>query len=813
MAENATTTIEEICLDNFSVSDVNAFISRALKLDHEKTIRLSEIIHRKTNGNPFFVVQFLTTLRDMGIVDYSLGTMEWSWDEHRVKDLFVTDNVLQEILRVRIRNLSPMGRFLSQVAACFGTNFTQDLLFTGAQAIQKDCEDMMSFELCEAQMKEGINNLVAEGIFEHCWSEDDSSCSDLRFAHDQILEVAAADLLPWETAWQWKAVLARAMLWSKHANDPKWFYVIADLTNEGHSQLVLLENMEIVDMVIDINCRAGVKAMESGAYTAAIQYTDVALSLLGDCGKDTQSTIDLHTLAAHSGYCSGNFRSMQTHLDAILKDQLDIPFSAKLPAYVTLVLSHIAQTEWNQAINVGLEILRQLGFKLSQNVTALRILYELMRTNALIHSRSFDDLCDLPLLHDDMAIYTERIFDALATATYTMKSDFFPLLTLLHIQMCIQRGVGTYSPVAFATYGIIVGAKLGKLGEGYKMGEVAKHLLSRLPNKASTSRTIFLIHQFLSHWVKPAFQGIKISYEGYIVGLQIGDVESALYNRMSAALFSWACGQKLDVVEQEARKVCTESYEYQQRNVRSVMEPYWQQVLNLMGHSVDPLTMVGEAMSEGGVLADPNVQFYEGLNMYALKLQLGYIFGAPIKFMEEYLDKSKLLPELTLGSIQAQRHIFYEGAVAFLLANNYSGRKRRKWKRHGLKIKRKIERWLHEGHVNSIHAIPFYEAELQVIKRNRAKAKKFYEVTIRLSSKNGYQQDRALAHERAGANFMALGDSYWATYHLSSSRDCYLKWGAHAKVKQMQEKYADLCMLDITDRIDTPDNNSSIVTL
>jgi predicted ATPase len=87
-----------------------------------------------------------------------------------------------------------------------------------------------------------------------------------------------------------------------------------------------------------------------------------------------------------------------------------------------------------------------------------------------------------------------------------MKSDFFPLLTLLHIQMCIQRGVGTYSPVAFATYGIIVGANLGKLGEGYKMGEVAKHLLSRLPNKASTSRTIFLIHQFLSHWVKPAFR-------------------------------------------------------------------------------------------------------------------------------------------------------------------------------------------------------------------------------------------------------------------------------------------------------------------
>jgi hypothetical protein len=89
-----------------------------------------------------------------------------------------------------------------------------------------------------------------------------------------------------------------------------------------------------------------------------------------------------------------------------------------------------------QAISVGLEILHQLGFTLSQNVTALRILYEFMRTNALIHSCSFD-LCNLPMLQDNTAIYTERIFDALATGTYTIKSDFFPLLTLLHIQMCI----------------------------------------------------------------------------------------------------------------------------------------------------------------------------------------------------------------------------------------------------------------------------------------------------------------------------------------------------------------------------------------
>ncbi|KAL3907889.1 MAG: hypothetical protein SGILL_008688, partial [Bacillariaceae sp.] len=432
-------------------------------------------------------------------------------------------------------------------------------------------------------------------------------------------------------------------------------------------------------------------------------------------------------------------------------------------------------------------------------------------TKLLIRSHSFDDLCNLPLLHDETAMYTERVFDALVTATYTMKSDFFPLLTLLHIQMCIRRGVGTYSPVAFATYGIMVGAKMGDLKEGFRMGEIATAILSRLPNKTATSRTIFLIHQFVAHWVKPAFRSIKMSYEGHRVGLRCGDVESAMYNKMSVALFSWACGQKLEFVEQESRKVCMESYEYRQRNVRSVIEPYWQQALNLMGRSVDPLTLVGEAMSEGCVLADPNCYFYEGLNMYSLKLQLVYLLGGSLDAMEEYLDKSKLLPELAMGSIQAQRHIFYEGAVAFFLAINQSGRRRRKWKNHGLKIKRKIEQWLGQGHVNTTHAIPLYEAEIQILKENRSKAKKLYEESIRLAGKNGYQQDRALAHERAGVNFLALGDSYWATYHLSSSRDCYLKWGAHAKVKQMEDKYLDLCTFNIKERSGVSDQDSSTV--
>ena len=360
--------------------------------------------------------------------------------------------------------------------------------------------------------------------------------------------------------------------------------------------------------------------------------------------------------------------------------------------------------------------------------------------------------------------------------------------------MCVRRGVGTYSPVPFALFGCILCGMIGNLKQGQRMGQVAMAILKRLPNRACASRTLLLVNSFVSHWMSPAHKFIKEFHRGYEIGMQLGDVESAMYHRTTVVVFSWCCGVKLDVVEQEAREGCKLMDAYKQAASRSMTASFWQASLNLMDQSNDPLVLDGEAMQQADALQwlEENTHAHGIAIIYSMKMQLAYFLGTT-HAMEEFLDKSKELVNAGLATIHAERHVFYEGMVAYLLAQERTRSDRRKWKRHAMSIKRKIQSWAKQGNAKAAHAFALLEAEARVLEGRRGKAKKHYEQAISLVAKTGYQQDLALAHERAGLNFLALEDSYWATHHLSSAYDCYLQWGAIAKANQMASQHKDMC--------------------
>ena len=34
----------------------------------------------KTNGNPFFLIQFLNSLADQGLIEFDTNALKWEWD-------------------------------------------------------------------------------------------------------------------------------------------------------------------------------------------------------------------------------------------------------------------------------------------------------------------------------------------------------------------------------------------------------------------------------------------------------------------------------------------------------------------------------------------------------------------------------------------------------------------------------------------------------------------------------------------------------------------------------------------------------------
>ena len=70
-------------------------------------------------GNPFFVLEFLRSLVDGNLLEYSVRKRRWIWDEQAIIMMDITDNVLS-LLTNKISQLSERVQSTLKVMSCFG---------------------------------------------------------------------------------------------------------------------------------------------------------------------------------------------------------------------------------------------------------------------------------------------------------------------------------------------------------------------------------------------------------------------------------------------------------------------------------------------------------------------------------------------------------------------------------------------------------------------------------------------------------------------------------------------------------------------
>ena len=83
-------------------------------------------------------------------------------------------------------------------------------------------------------------------------------------------------------------------------------------------------------------------------------------------------------------------------------------------------------------------------------------------------------------------------------------------------------------------------------------------------------------------------------------------------------------------------------------------------------------------------------------------------------------------------------------------------------------------------------------AEIARIEKRDADALRLYEEAIHLARDNGFVQNEGLAHELAAQYYLARGLETAGHAHLRNARNCYDRWGAHGKVRQLDERYPRL---------------------
>jgi predicted ATPase len=154
---------------------VNTLVSEALCLPPNLCRPLSTVIHSKTRGIIMFVLKFLESLNNEGLLWLSMSSRRWEFDLNKIRLKEISEDVVQHMTQhmTRLDKKIQMGLRLS---ACLGPNFDREILL---KATKDDAIDLEYF----------IESCIENGFF------NDTGNGQFVWAHDQVYQ-AAYELIP-----------------------------------------------------------------------------------------------------------------------------------------------------------------------------------------------------------------------------------------------------------------------------------------------------------------------------------------------------------------------------------------------------------------------------------------------------------------------------------------------------------------------------------------------------------------------------------------------------------------------------------------
>src|SRR6516164_4217058 len=109
-------TVNEIPLGPLAREDLGQMLADTLRCEPDRTSPLAQIIQDKTGGNPFFTIQFISSLAEEEMLTFDHDAGGWSWDIDRIHGKGYTDNVVDLMVAKLIRLPAQTQTALQQLA-------------------------------------------------------------------------------------------------------------------------------------------------------------------------------------------------------------------------------------------------------------------------------------------------------------------------------------------------------------------------------------------------------------------------------------------------------------------------------------------------------------------------------------------------------------------------------------------------------------------------------------------------------------------------------------------------------------------------
>jgi PAS domain S-box-containing protein len=755
---------EEIVLAPLGIDDVGRLVADALHCEADSSHPLAKLVHEKTGGNPFFAIQFLTALAEEGLLRLDPDAGAWVWDLARIRARGYTDNVA-DLMVGKLQRLSDATQFALQQLACLGNVIE----FATLALISGESEDQIHSSLLEAARTGLIVRL--EGSYE--------------FLHDRVQEAAYA-LIPEEERAGAHLRIGRVLLDSMSGD--QFDEHLFDVANQLNRGAALLIDRDEKSKVSTIDLRAGRKAKASGAFASASAYFSSGMALLkeNDWSNQHELTFTLWRERAECEILSGNFvKAEQLILELLERGASNVEFA---DASCLKIYLHTLKAEYPQAVESTLTCLRRFGIDLPAHPTWEQVQTEYETVWQTLGERPIESLIDLPLMSDPQLQAAMQVLSALVVPAYHADFQSFCVLACRMVKVNIQHGVSGPAAHANATLAFILGPVFHRYDLGYRFAKLACDLVDKhgfIAYKAKVYHAMGLA----AFWTQPIAVAIDSMRTTSRTAIETGDLSFAVAGMDNLVKGLLSRNDPLDVVWRESEVALNFAREAKDGNV-NILRRQQRFIATLQGRT-DTFSTFSEAQFDEAAFEEQLTADGSAARICTysiLKLKTRFLSG---DYAEALASANKAEPLLStaIADFWGQLDFYYYAALTVAaLFEKASDDEQIGWRELLAARREQLSEWAENYPPTFADKHALVSAEIARLEGRSFDAMQLYEQAIQSAREHGFVQNEALAHEVAARFYLARGFETIAHTYLRNARNCYDRWGAHGKVKQLDER-------------------------
>ncbi len=752
-------SVQDIVLTPLTINDVCCLVADSLLCTQEHALPLSELVHEKTGGNPFFVIQFLTALAEEKLVTFDQASGYWTWDLAGIRSKNFADNVV-DLMVEKLRRLPAVTQEAIKQMACLGNVSDVDTLAT-------------VYGGTEEEIRTALWQAVLAGLL---YQQDKT----FKFLHDRIRQ-AAYSLIPEEHRAEVHLRIGRLLL--SQTPEDRLAENIFEIIGHLNMGTALIISQEECQRLAELNLLAGKRAKDTTAYASALNFFIIGGNFLTEDAWESQ-----HELAfaiefnrAVCEFLSGNIEEAEDRL-LLLSDRTDNLIDASAVACQRIEVN-TTQNQIQRAVEIGLEYLQRIDAKWTFHPSDDEVQWEYQRLLQQLGDRRVEDLIDLPPAKPDQRAVMD-VLTTLDTAALFFDKNLLALIIARIVSLSLEHGNSDGSCLGYVWLHHFFAPLFSEYELGYRFGRLACDLVEKRGLIRYEPRVYQSFCWVISPWTRHISECREMIRRSFVTAQEIGQLPSTFAARFIDVSIGLFIGDSLADLQPDveiglelSRKAGFEVYvihftgklrfvqslrgfkdiEFEEEKFETFMEANPERAMGAFWYWIRKL----QALSYAGS--------YTAAMVAAVKVKQFFHLQSGIIEVAEYHLHSALAQAALYDTVSADEQAQYMEAI----------------KTHHQQLTDAAR----HCPANFADRSALVAAEIARIEGRDLEAMRGYEQSIQSARENGFVHNKALAHELASRFYRTRGFETIAEAYLREARSCYQSWGADGKVRQLEQLY------------------------